>query len=65
MKTTAPTLPTVDDQETELLRAAIERARESVKRGRVVSHERVRDWLKALSEGREVPCPAPSSNKAH
>ncbi|MBF0354983.1 MAG: hypothetical protein HQL43_07095 [Alphaproteobacteria bacterium] len=45
-----------------MLRVAIEEARESVKRGRVVPHERVREWLKALAEGRfETPRPTPSS----
>jgi hypothetical protein len=59
MKTAAPTMPTDDDQETELLRAAVEKARESVKQGRVVPHERVRDWLKSLAEGQSTPYPRP------
>ncbi len=61
MKTAAPALPTDDDQETELLRAAVEKARESVKQGRVVPHERVRDWLKAFAKGENALRPTPSS----
>lgn len=59
MSTAAPTSRPDDDQETDLLRAAVEKARESVRHGRVVPHERVREWLKALAEGQPTTYPRP------
>ncbi|MBI5121183.1 MAG: antitoxin [Rhodospirillales bacterium] len=59
MKKTATPIQQDDDQETELLRLAVEKARESVKQGRVVPHERVRGWLKSLAAGQSTPYPRP------
>ena len=41
------------------LRAAVEDSRAAETRGEVVFHERVRDWLLALAEGKRPPAPKP------
>ena len=43
--------PDDSDFETELLRAAVEEARREVRRGEVIPHERVREWLLDLARG--------------
>lgn len=45
--------------ENEQLRAAVEEARAEVARGEVVPHERVREWLLALAQGKRLPPPTP------
>lgn len=54
--------PKICSEKKEYYKAAIDKARESVRLGRVVPHERVRVWLKALAEGKNVPRPTPASN---
>ncbi|WP_207459771.1 hypothetical protein [Azospirillum sp. SYSU D00513] len=51
--------PTNDSDllETEPLRAAVEEAREAVRRGEVIPHERVREWLLELAQGRNTALP--------
>jgi len=46
-----------DDPETTQLRATVEESRAAELRGEVVPHERVREWLLALAEGRREPQP--------
>ena len=48
-----------DEIETEQLRAAVERSRAAERRGEVIPHERVRDWLLALAQGERPPAPRP------
>jgi predicted transcriptional regulator len=45
-----------DDQETAQLQQAVDEARAATAQGRVVSHEKVRDWLLSLATGeRKAP----------
>ena len=48
-----------DDIELEQLRAAVEEAREEVRRGNVIPHERVREWLLDLAQGKITEPPLP------
>ena len=49
-----------DDIELELLRAAVEDAREEVQRGNVIPHERVRKWLLMVAQG-DITAPPPTN----
>jgi predicted transcriptional regulator len=49
----------IEEQETERLRSAVEEARAAMRRGKVVPHERVREWLRDLAEGKRTPYPRP------
>jgi len=48
-----------DEIDEEVEARAIEEARADVAAGRVVSHERVREWLLRLARGEKVPPPTP------
>lgn len=62
--TQAQRIPDDSDIELEQLRSAVEEAREEVRRGEGIPHERVREWLLDLAQGkitnpplpRRVPC---------
>ncbi|RJF84447.1 antitoxin [Azospirillum cavernae] len=46
-----------DDLETEQLRAAVAEARAEVQRGDVIPHDRVREWLLDLAQGKKATAP--------
>ncbi len=48
-----------DAAEREALRAAVERGRADAAAGRVVPHERVREWLLDMAAGGNAPLPQP------
>jgi predicted transcriptional regulator len=48
-----------DEIDEEIEARAIEEARADVAAGRVVPHERVREWLLRLAKGEKVPPPTP------
>jgi predicted transcriptional regulator len=59
-----PASPEDDDvAEREALRAAVERGRADVAAGRVVPHERVREWLLDMAVGGDAPLPEPDKGR--
>lgn len=55
-----PASPEDDDAaERGALRAAVERGRAAAAAGRVVPHERVREWLLDMAAGGDAPLPQP------
>ena len=59
MSIAAQSMVSDDDPETARLRMAVEESRAAERRGEVVPHERVREWLMAVAEGRRPPAPKP------
>jgi predicted transcriptional regulator len=59
MSNAARQLDIDDDLETELFRAAVEKSRAAERRGEVVPHEVVREWLLALARGKQPPALQP------
>ncbi|WP_448190225.1 hypothetical protein [Azospirillum sp. sgz301742] len=57
--TQAQRIPDDNDIELEQLRAAVEEARAAAKRGDVVPHERMREWLLDLAQGKMTDPPLP------
>ncbi|HYG89215.1 MAG TPA: hypothetical protein VD978_23485 [Azospirillum sp.] len=57
--TQAQRIPDDGDIETDQLRAAVEEARAAAKRGEVIPHERVREWLLDLAQGKTTEPPLP------
>ena len=57
--TANPPPSALEEQEIERLRSAVAEARAAVIRGRVVPHERAREWLRELAEGKRNPYPRP------
>lgn len=49
--------PEEEEREREAKRAAIAKAMDSVRQGRVVPHDQVLHWLDALAEGSSAPRP--------
>jgi predicted transcriptional regulator len=57
--TQAQRIPDDDDIELELLRAAVEEAREEIRRGEGIPHERVREWLLDIAQSKMTKPPLP------
>jgi predicted transcriptional regulator len=65
MTSVRPLLASPEDDdvaEREALRAAVERGRADVA-GRVVPHERVREWLLDMAAGGDAPLPEPDKGR--
>ena len=59
MSNAAQKLDPDDDVEMARLRAAVEESRAAERCGEVVPHQRVREWLLALAEGKRSSAPRP------
>lgn len=59
MSTAARKIDDRDDESNRQLDEAVVEARAAVRRGEVVPHERVREWLLAMANGEHPPLPIP------